>query len=200
MRYYLLLCLLCVLTYRVLSHSCNSAQQCTATSLVQNSFLVQCIDNQCVCESDCFFYDFYVRGNITDTCIINSVCYSYSSENDTCYLITKSANSAVIYALFLGYVGGANYYIGRYDQAIIQTILFLILVPFSLLLCALNVYCCRGHKRRSSLTIRWFICNCIGVVIVVLLSVVLFIWWIVDIFLFANNMKLDGNQCSLSVS
>ena len=199
MRHYLLICFIFVLAQQISSHSCETAQDCTPIPLAANTVLVQCIENDCACNSECFLYELYVS-DIADSCLMKSVCYSYSSLNDTCSLITKSAATGVLYALFLGYMGASNYYVGNYGSAIVQTLFFVILIPFSVVLCAVNVRCYVRHKNNYSSSRKWFICAAVGVIFVVVLSLVVFIWWIVEIYLFATNNKLDSNLCPLRVS
>ena len=199
MRHYLLLCLVSLLTQRACSHSCVTAQNCTPTVLAANTVLVECIDNNCVCNDECFLYELYVS-DVADSCLLNTLCYSYSSLNDTCSLTTKSAATGVLYALFLGYIGASNYYVGHYSIAIVQTFLFVILILISVALCVVNIRCYIRHKNKYSSSRRWFVCTAFGVIVVVVLSLVVFIWWIVEIYLFATNKKLDSSMCPLRVS
>lgn len=199
MRHYLLLCLVSLLTGQVSSHSCETAQQCTPTPLAADSILVQCIDNDCLCNNECFSYELYVS-NISDSCLLNAICYSYSSLSDTCNLTTRSAASGVLYALFLGYVGASNYYVGNYSSAIVQSFFFVVLIAYSVILCMVNTRCYLRHKNKYSSSRRWFIYAAGSVIAVVMLSIIVFIWWVVEIYLFATNNKLDSNMCPLRVS
>ena len=196
MRYQLLL--FCVYSCQVLSRACSSPQDCSLTPLAGDSTLVQCVDTMCVCDNTCFYHDNFDTTSLP--CVLRSACYSYSRENDSCSLTTKRLTYSVIFAFLLGYAGAANYYVGRYTLAAIQSVLLVAVFSCCCCMCALNLYGChQAREFRDSATCLFYI-GVIGVIILAALSVCSFAWWFVDIFLFATSYNLDGNGCPLSFS
>ena len=196
MRHQLLVLLICINTCRVLSNSCSSPQECSPIPIAQDSIQVRCIDNVCVCNSSCF----YLSSDSSPPCVLNSACYTYSPEVDSCTLVSKRLTDSIIFALFLGYAGAANYYVGRYTLAIIQSVLLVVVISWFCCLCAFNAYILYKTNDVDTDPRCLMYLGIIGVLVLLVLSACSFTWWFVDIFLFATNSNLDGNGCPLSLS
>ena len=193
----LLLLLLCLYTCQGLSSSCRAPQECSSTPLAEDSILVRCLDNLCVCNNSCFHY---APDSTEPPCVLNSACYAYSRENDTCSLLSKPLTETVLFALLLGYSGAANYYVGRYTLAIIQSVLLGVVLSCC---CCTCIYTACLLYRAVDMGYEPgcpFYFGMVFIVIFVVLSLSSFVWWFVDIFLFATRYNSDGNGCPLSLS
>lgn len=194
----LLISSIACLIHSASAHTCTSSQECTAVSLARDSLLVRCVEGTCDCDNFCFEFDAFVTGDIQDSCTVRSECYSYLKQNDTCILITKPIKDIALYAVFLGFVGVANFQVGLTTQGAFQAVLFTLLVVASVLDCLVNARCYYKRKRGHSGHGIVFLWNVVLFIIILLLSLTLFFWWLLDLILFASSTKRDSNGCLLS--
>ena len=195
--------------------ACSTPAQCLPAEEFGNvsvpTDLVNCTDGVCSCSS-CFV----VNGS---ACTIRQ-CWSW--ENGNCVDgRTLSQQTAVLLSAFLSSVGAANFYIGRNDLGAGQLVLFVFLVLALFVGTAVPCGLCKNDTDKTDeCAFKWcpccryedssdyegwgiisaccLICCCsTGVLAIVLSALLVAIWWIVDLVIFATNQRLDGNGCPL---
>lgn len=114
-------------------------------------------------------------------------CWNFINSSGRCVETGKERKTALLLSIFLINFGAANFYIERYDLAVPQIILGLLICFFQCGSCALNS---KRDENTSKLCI--FCCS-----VNAFFSLFLFTWWIADIIIFATNTRDDGNGCSL---
>lgn len=107
-------------------------------------------------------------------------------QDGTCREGNRSRVVALLLSIFLINFGAANFYIERYDLAIVQIILGLALCVFQFGSCAV------AGTRDGDITPPCIICCSINSV----LSLLFLSWWIADIIIFATNRRNDGTRAS----
>lgn len=139
----------------------------------------QITSNTSLSLNDCFFQNY--TANI---CQVRK-CYFYQPDG-TCTQGNRRI-VALLLSIFLINFGAANFYIERYDLAIVQIILGLALCVFQFGSCAV------AGTRDGETTPPCIICCSINSV----LSLLFLAWWLADLVIFATNSRLDGNKCPL---
>ena len=137
-------------------------------------------------------------------------CHDLYLEDDRelkCTHGKKSHLTALLLSIFLSFTGAANFYIEEHGLASAQ-LFFGVVSIISLLLNIIKCYkyCKFKCTDKSEVPVQAFdqedskICKrctkfwiCVGVVFILINS----IWWIVDIVLFAVNIRKDINGCLL---
>lgn len=155
---------------------------------VENSTAGYC-DNatgECDCSLNVFGENITCFTNVSNYCALDR-CYRYDEEEGRCLKGARSRTTALCLSIFLINFGAANFYIQRYELAIPQIIIGLLLCVFQVGACA--AACLRDDEISVSCVI------CCGINSVV--SLLLFAWWLADLIIFALNTRLDGNGCVL---
>lgn len=142
-----------------------------------------CINGSCYCNETTLGDCFIVRNN---SCVLNT-CYTYMSDQGTCRKGTKSRTVAIVLSLFLINFGAANFYIERYELAIPQIILGLMLCFFQFGSCAV------AASRDDDTSVPCIICCSINS----LISLLFLAWWIADLVIFATNTRNSRDGCPL---
>ena len=185
----------CVVLLSLLFCGCNAQfKNCTSWGCSDYTEVGQCDGPSGICR--CAF----AQSNATSAPTIP--CFSYNETDNFCQLLTctsfdtdslqcrngtKSRLTALILGIFLVNLGAANFYIARYEFAIPQLIL-------GLLLCILQIGTCVAEcSRDSDPTISCVSCCFLNSVV----SLTFLAWWIADIVQFATNARQDGNGCPL---
>ena len=141
-------------------------------------------DGVCYCNQTTLGDCFILLTN--NSCQLNK-CYQYMSEEGTCRRGTKSRTVAIVLSVFLINFGAANFYIERFELAIPQILLGLLLCFFQFGSCAV------AATRDDSTSVPCIICCSINS----LLSLLFVSWWIADLIIFATNMRSSGDGCPL---
>lgn len=131
---------------------------------------------------DCFFYD-----DSNNFCRVRE-CWSFLNSSGRCRDERKKRVTALLLSIFLINFGAANFYIERYDLAVPQIILGLLLCFFQFGSCAVS-----SKRDDDSSKLCIFCCS-----VNAFFSLLFFMWWIADLVIFATNSRNDGNGCSLS--
>lgn len=167
--------------------SCTSAANCTNEVIANPSQFVSCVNNTCVCNS-CFQSD-------TGMCTV-ARCYSYNIAGDTCSSTAQKWLAALVISILLGGTGAANFYIGRYEFAIPQLVLFCFIMILPCVICVL--YCCTGCDCGDVARVCGLVVNFILAIILLILNLCLASWWVADAVIFILNERQDGNGCGLA--
>ncbi|KAL5517098.1 hypothetical protein EMCRGX_G002568 [Ephydatia muelleri] len=188
---------------------CLNDTDCYPTALKGSavpSDYIKCESNNCVCNSNCF----KLNGFICDF----SVCGQYSNATKNCITASdlKDQKTAFLLSLFLSFIGAANFYIGRYDLAIpqlVMTVVMVIPVVFAIICCRclFDLRNSRSFKSGSgSLGPFLLLLVLMGAVIFVMFVIMALIilitisWWIADLVMFVDNERTDGSGCPLTAS
>ena len=143
-----------------------------------------CVNGSCSCNEttlgDCF------ELTINGTCKERR-CYQYLADQMICRKGTQSRTTAILLSVFLINFGAANFYIQRYELAIPQIILGLLLCFFQFGSCGV------ASARDDDTSIPCIICCSINS----LISILFLAWWIADLAIFVNNSRPSGNGCPL---
>ena len=143
-----------------------------------------CEDGQCYCNQTTLGDCFVLKNN---SCQLNK-CYEYMPEEGTCRKGTKSRTVAILLSFFLINFGAANFYIERFELAIPQIVLGLLLCFFQFGSCAV------AATRDNSTSVACIVCCSINS----LLSLLFVSWWIADLVIFlTNGRRSGGNNCPL---
>ena len=134
-------------------------------------------------DIDCFFND-----REENFCRVRE-CYNFFNSSGRCREGNRKRLTALLLSIFLINFGAANFYIERYDLAVPQIILGLLLCVFQFGSCAV------GAKRDSDDKPTAACVICCG--IDTFLSLFFFAWWIADLVIFATNTRDDGDGCPL---
>lgn len=137
----------------------------------------------CYCNETSLDGCFELRDNFCE----EARCYSYQEERGECRLGRRSRTATICLSVFLINFGAANFYIARYEYAIPQIILGLLLCFFQFGSCAV------AGRRDEDTSVPCIICCSINSV----LSLLFLFWWIADIIIFATDQRLDGEGCPL---
>lgn len=179
--------------HTVSCQQCTSVEQCypqgyEAGGIYVPPTLVNCSDGQCDCN-DCFFQ------SSDGICTVDTPCQTYDTARNTCRDHRRSQETGVVLSAVLSPVGAANFYIARYEYAIPQLVLLVVLIVASLF--GRVVRCFSSEKRRE--TEKFFVmCSTIvAAVIAVLALLIIIAWWIADLVIFIKNTRRDGNDCPL---
>ena len=181
--------------------TCASAQQCTSPLQcyptgyetggidVPPSFVNCSTEGECVCRN-CF--NLQEDG---DTCVVDAPCQTYDTTNGTCLDHRRSQVTAVILAIVLSPVGAANFYIARYEYAVPQLVLFVLLIASSFFGRILR---CSSEDKKHDTESFWAVCSTvIAASVAVLALLTILAWWVADIVIFAKNNRRDGSNCLL---
>ena len=133
-------------------------------------------------EIECFFYD-----SSSNYCQIRD-CWRFSNSTGECTEGIRKQNTALLLSIFLINFGAANFYIERYDLAVPQIILGLMLCFFQFGSCAV------AAKRDDDTSKLCIFCCSVNTVF----SLFFLSWWIADLIIFANNARDDGDGCPLN--
>lgn len=120
-------------------------------------------------------------------CVLNSPCWQYMEAEGECRNGRRSRTVAILLSVFLINFGAANFYIERYEFAVPQIILGLILCFFQFGSCAV------AGTRDETTTAPCIICCSINSFI----SLLFLAWWIADVTIFALGQRTDGSGCPL---
>lgn len=174
------LCLPALLTTSLAARNCTEDSDCGPMAGVCNE------TDLCECNStlpeDCFAL------NSSGYCVLQR-CYEYVGGEEVCRLGRFSRTIALVLSIFLINFGAANFYIQFYALAAPQIILGLLLCVFQFGSCGAS--CTRKEKDSTSM-LCIFCCVCNSIV-----SLSVFVWWLVDLILIATNNRLDGRGCPL---
>ena len=200
--YFLFICSVISVVYT--QSVCNTAQNCTRTVLNLNvsNASVQCLANQCQCVDTCFSFNNDTVSS-PDTCVLDSQCYQYSLTLGQCESTARKTIIALMLQIVLGFVGAANFYIGRISFGLGQLFVFIL---FSILLFLLEVMrifsdCVDCNDCNDNVIVKLGLVLALFIIIVPLtfiLMLILIIWWGVDILIFATNSRVDLNGCILT--
>lgn len=125
----------------------------------------------------------------TNNYCVESRCYSYQELQGTCRKGRLQRTIALLLSIFLINFGAANFYIERYELAVPQIVLGLMMCLFQFGSCAVA----GARESDGDTTIPCIVCCSINSV----LSLLFFSWWIADLIIFATNTRLDGMGCPL---
>ena len=146
-------------------------------------------NGDCICDVynttqniDCFFHD-----TSTNFCLVRD-CWRFSNTSGECRDEARRRTVALLLSIFLINFGAANFYIERFDLAVPQIIIGLLLCFFQIGSCAM------AAKRDDDKTLLCVSCCSINS----FLSLLIFSWWIADLVIFATNSRDDGDGCPLS--
>ena len=174
---------------------CTVASQCYPAGYVSGGIavspsLVNCsADGECVCR-DCFYLD---DGN--GICAVNAPCQTYDTTNNRCKDHRRSQVTAVILAALLSPVGAANFYIARYEYAVPQLVLLVVLIIAS---CFGRIVRYFSDDKRRDTEKFCALCSTVTAAVVAILSFLAIIaWWLADIVIFTRNTRQDGDDCPL---
>ena len=144
----------------------------------------ECVNGTCYCNQttlgDCFFL------TANNTCE-ESMCYSYRADDGMCVKGTRSRTVAILLSAFLINFGAANFYIERYELAIPQIILGIVLCFFQFGSCAV------AAARDDDTSVPCIICCSFNS----LISLLFLAWWIADLVIFVTNTRLSRDGCPL---
>ena len=142
---------------------------------------------------DCGFYnstgsltDCFYRDNSTNFCRVRK-CWRFSNSSGECRRDGKRRTVALLLSIFLINFGAANFYIERYELAVPQIIL-------GLLLCFFQFGSCAVARKRDDDTSKLCIFCCS---VNSFLSLLFFAWWLADLIVFSINSRDDGDGCPL---
>lgn len=168
--------------------TCLAARNCTEDSQCSErnrTYVGVCNETgQCECNSTLPEGCFSISSS--GLCVLQP-CYEYLEGDEVCRLGLFSRTTALLLSIFLINFGAANFYIKFYALAIPQIILGLLLLVFQFGSCGAS---CARKKTTSKLCV--FCCTCNALV-----SLSVFIWWLIDLILFATDNRTDGNGCPL---
>ena len=197
----LFLNLLCALFTAQLFASVHCQQQCTAASqcypagfvagnVTVPPSLVNCsADGECVCN-ECFH-----RSDEEENCSVDAPCWTYDTTENRCKDHRRSQQTAVILAAIVSCVGAANFYVARYECAVPQLLLIVVLI------CASSfgrvIRCCSDDKKRETDQLCLWCSTIVAAVLAVLALLAIIAWWIADVVIFVQNTRLDGSDCPL---
>ena len=177
----------CDLNQNVTDCSDRSANVCS-----DFSFVGKCNETTGVCNCDLYNgtepTDCFYNNPAENFCTIRD-CYHFFNSSGRCREGSRSRLTALLLSLFLINFGAANFYIERFDLAVPQIILGLLLCVFQFGSCALS------GKRDSDDPPRPACIICCG--INSFLSLLFLFWWITDLIFFATNSRDDGDGCPL---
>ena len=166
-------------------NDCTANSNCSSYN---NLGICNNITGECSCENvflnrtvECFRYN-----NETNFCDKLS-CYKYFSSDGECREGLKSRTTALLLSIFLINFGAANFYIERYELAVPQIILGLVLCFFQFGSCAVA---CTKEDETSTPCIVCCSFNS-------LFSLLFLAWWLADLIIFAMNNRDDGDGCPL---
>ncbi len=167
------------------------AQNCTVNSdcsSFENLGICNNMTGNCSCESiprnrtvECFRYN--PENNFCD----RLECYKYYTSDGECREGFKSRLTALLLSIFLINFGAANFYIERYELAVPQIFLGLVLCFFQFGSCAV------AAKRDDDTNKICIACCSINSFI----SLLFLAWWLADLIIFAMNARDDGDGCKL---
>ena len=169
--------------------SCLSDEDCSPSiHNVESAGICNVTSGLCSCNttlpSDCF----HIYNN---TCAPTR-CGVFDNTTSSCRAGPKSRTTALLLSIFLINFGAANFYIEQYGLAIPQIIIGLLLCVFQFGSCA--AACARSEKDKTS--IPCVICCSINT----FLSLLIFVWWLADLIIFALNTRTDREDCPLFIS
>lgn len=172
---------------------CTSAEQCyprgyEAGGITVPPTLVNCSNGQCNCHN-CFFQ------SSDGTCSVDTPCQTYDTAKNTCRDHRRSQETSVVLSAVLSPVGAANFYISRFEYAIPQLVLFVVLILASIF--GRIVRCFSSEKRRETEKLAVMCSTLAAAVIAVLALLIIIAWWIADLIIFIRNTRRDGNDCLL---
>ena len=133
-------------------------------------------------DIDCFYYD-----RSDNFCQLRD-CWTFTNSSGRCREESRRRTTALLLSIFLINFGAANFYIERFDLAVPQIIL-------GLLLCFFQIGSCAVAGRRDDDTSKLCIFCCS---VNSFLSLLFFSWWIADLVIFATNSRDDGDGCPLA--
>lgn len=180
---FLSLCLL-LFTCIATSQSCTSDEDCSPymETLPYGAGVCNIITGTCTCNvtlpSGCF--------EVSNNTCITTACGTFNNITNECRVGTKSRTTALLLSIFLINFGAANFYIERYEFAIPQIIIGLLLCVFQFGSCAAS--CARDDKEKTS--IPCILCCSVNSI----LSLTVFSWWIADLVIFATNSRMSGGN------
>ena len=132
-------------------------------------------------EIDCFYL------NASENVCLLRDCWHFSNSSGECREGSYERITALLLSIFLINFGAANFYIERYDLAVPQIIL-------GLLLCFFQCGSCAVASKRDDDTSKLCVFCCS---VNSFLSVFFFVWWLADLIIFATNTREDGDGCPL---
>lgn len=129
----------------------------------------------------------FEANNETNLCELEDCAVILENSTEICRVGKYSRTTALCLSIFLINFGAANFYIRQFAFAIPQIVL-------GLLLCVFHFGSCGAAAARDDKTSPLCIICC---AVNSLLSLTIFVWWIVDLVYFALNVRNDGSGCPL---
>ena len=156
--------------------------ECNSTTGICNCDVYTADSNGTTESLECFYYD-----PSTNFCQLRN-CWHFSNSSGECRRDTRRRVVALLLSIFLINFGAANFYIERYDLAVPQIILGLLLCFFQCASCAV------ARKRDDDTSALCIFCCSVNSFV----SLLFFAWWLADLIIFALNSRDDGDGCPLS--
>lgn len=130
-------------------------------------------NGHCINSTHCICNELY-------TTVLNS-----TTQNFQCNYNQRSKQTAFLISLFLGPTGMEHLYIGNYSLAILKLI-----IPFCLIILGTIVFIFGKKKENLKAVI-------LGKVFEFSATIIIIIWWVIDLVLIACNIYNDENNISL---
>lgn len=168
---------------------CLRAQNCVETGCSDFSTVGVCntVTGECSCNRTSTGAPLVCFNLVDNFCELDR-CYRYDNDTETCLEGVRSRKTALLLSIFLINFGAANFYIRRFELAVPQIVLGLLLCFFQIGSCAVA-----NTKDDDTSTACIICCSCNAV-----FSLLFLAWWIADLVIFATNQRLDGDDCVLS--
>ena len=167
---------------------CTNHTDCYPPSFSNNSSvpttLVECVESSCQCR-DCF-----IRNASSGRCEVDEPCQQYDIALGECEDDRLSQRVAFLLSIFLSSTGAANFYIERFEFAVPQLLILVIVI-----VCAIVSKILQQFKERHNNCLA--ITSWITVIIVIVATLTIVAWWIADLVIFVQNDRSDGDDCPL---
>lgn len=183
----------CSLDGRQAVQPCTQAAQChpigfAAGGVTVPPSLVNCSAGECVC-SECFYFD-----SDSNRCAVDTPCRTYDTDGDTCEDHRRSQRTAFVLSVILSSTGAANFYIARYELAVPQLLVLLVLIIASCTGRLVQQF--SGDKIRTE-NACVFCTAIVSLIIAIVAALIIVSWWIADMIIFIRNTRTDGDDCAL---
>lgn len=183
----------CSLETRQFVQPCTQAVQChpigfAAGGVTVPPSLVNCSAGECVCN-ECFYFD-----STSNRCAVDAPCRTYDTEEGTCKDHRRSQRTAFVLSVILSSTGAANFYIARYELAVPQLLVLLVLIIAS---CTGRLVQQFSEDKTRTENVCVFCTAIVSLIIAVVAALIIVTWWIADMVIFIRNTRTDGDDCPL---